>query len=418
MDGSQGSFPRRDALLLGGLYVSQALPMGITWLGLPPYLRAHGLPLDLIGLSAFAFLPWILKALWAAPVERWAMRRGCLSVIRWMQGMAGLAFAGLAVVGDPARPEQMGVLLGLLVVLNTLTATQDIAVDRHAILQRRRMGARAVNTVRFIGFTVGMLGGAAAVLLSDQTVGWAGAMLLCGAWMPVMAGLAAALPPPPADGEAVSARSPSLRHFLRQRHAVAMIGVALLFKAASAGSDGMLKSYWVDQGLTLDQVGVISAVAFATLGLAGAPAGAGLLLRGVSPRGLACGAGAAAALCLAMTGGLVLDPPGAAVVPLTAVLAVVQAFLEGMASLAFLTLFMRWSASDQPGTDFTLFLCAESLGSLLFASVGGLMAQHLGYAAHFLTLSALSVSVMAGLAVMIRRFDPPLPVERDCDVPA
>lgn len=386
---------RRDDLMLAALYFAQALPMGLAWLGLPPWLRAHGAGLEAIGAVGLTFLPWAGKFLWAAAVERLCMRHGVRPVIVATQTAAALGFAALAAV-DAATALPTAIVL--LIVLNSLCATQDIATDRYAILRRGVAGAARVNTARFVGFTLGMFAGGSGLLFAAPRWGWAVFMIFCALWMLAQALAARVLREP----EVPSARTPvqalparaSLRGFFTRPYAWHLLGIALVFKTASTSSDSMLKSLFVDRGMSLDEIGLVTALNIGLLGLVGAPLGAWLLTRpSSSARGVAVACGLATAGLLALLG-LAVGLGETATTRLIIALSAMQAVADGAASLAFLTLFMRWSAGAQPGTDFTLFLCAESLGGMAIASLAGIVAAALGYALHFALGAACAALAM------------------------
>ncbi len=52
------------------IYIAQAAIGGLTFVGLPAYLRQTGVALEHIGLIFLFMLPWALKFLWAGFVER------------------------------------------------------------------------------------------------------------------------------------------------------------------------------------------------------------------------------------------------------------------------------------------------------------------------------------------------------------
>lgn len=387
---------RRDDLMLAALYFAQALPMGLAWLGLPPWLRAHGAGLETIGAVGLTFLPWAFKFIWAAPVERLCMRYGVRPLIFATQAASTLVFAVLA-AKDVVADLPAGITL--LITLNALCATQDIATDRYAILQRGAVGATRVNTARFVGFTLGMFAGGSGLLFAAGRWGWAAFMFLCALWMLGQALATRFLSEPVVPAGQLPTRSvpvrANLRSFFAKPYAWRLLGIALVFKTAGSSSDSMLKSLYVDRGMGLDEIGAITALNIGLLGLVGAPLGAWLLARPeTSARhiAVACGLATAGLLgLLAIAVGL-----GAAVPDWLAIaLPSLQAVADGAASLAFLTLFMRWSVGAQPGTDFTIFLCAESLGGMAIASSAGFVAAALGYALHFTFGSAC-----AGLAML------------------
>src|SRR5688500_12173838 len=65
--------PLAVVLTLGGLYVGQSIIGGVTFSALPSILRDRGVPLDQIGLTYLAVLPWVLKFLWAPAIERYRL---------------------------------------------------------------------------------------------------------------------------------------------------------------------------------------------------------------------------------------------------------------------------------------------------------------------------------------------------------
>ncbi|MDR2614424.1 MAG: hypothetical protein LBC91_03770 [Candidatus Accumulibacter sp.] len=389
---------RRDDLMLAALYFAQGLPTGLVALGLPPWLRAHDVGLEAIGALGLAGLPWALKFLWAPQVERLCMRRGVHPIIVATQTASALAFAALATVAmDAVAVLPAGI--ALLIVLNALCATQDIATDRYAILQRGAAGAARVNTARYVGFTLGMFAGGSGLLFAGGRWGWAVFMTACALWMLGQALAVRALREPAAgtgSAEHVVPRAEhvgaSLRAFFAKPRAWRLLGIALVFNTAYASSEAMLKSFYVDQGMSLDAIGLVSTLNLGLLGLVGAPLGTWLLARpGVDTRGVAVVSGVAAAALLAL---LSLAVGLKAPIWLTIALPAAQAVVEGAASLAFLSLFMRWSVGHQPGTDFTLFLCAHGLGGMLVASFAGIVAASLGYALHFVLGAACAALAM------------------------
>lgn len=406
-----------DDLRLTALYFAQALPMSIAWLGLPPLLRAQGIGLEAIGALGLSVLPWAFKFLWAAPVERWCQRHGSHRLISVTQAAAALTFAGLSVIDIVSA---LPAVIALLILLNAICATQDVATDRVAILRRGAIGAVRVNTTRFIGYTAGMLAGSTGLLLTTSYWSWGTFMGPAAFWM-LATGLAAWGLRDPGATDNAEREPATVRRFLDKPLAWRLLGVATVHEAAIAASDGMLKAFWIDAGIGLAQVGTLTALNILLLGLVGAPFGAWLLARREARLpSVAIGFALSAALMVALLGvavqlGIGLTP-GSAWRWLYVVLPALTSGLDGAASLAFMTLFMRWSAGTQPGTDFTLFLCAHSLGGMLLASVAGLTAAALGYGNYFLLCAALGAAAMAYIRQTLRLTERHLPVgERSAD---
>lgn len=404
----------KDDLRLALLYFAQALPMGIAWLGLPPWLRANGISLQMIGLISLCALPWALKFLWAAPIERISQRISCRNLILYTQGLAAVSFILLCLV---PFTQQISLGIVLLLVLNTLCATQDIATDRYAILQRGAKGAIRVNVARFTGFTTGMLIGGSGFLFMVPLLGWANFNLVCAAIMAFI-GIAVLGMREPILQSSTQTPPISLQQFFKKPFAWRLLSVALLFKASASLSEGMLRSFWVDHGVTLDQISLLTAIIIGVSGLIGAPLCAWVIHRNRNTQNklvsistlanIAVLGGICSAFILVLLGVSIYTGIGIVHYQqwhwIYVIFPILQACTDGAASLAFFTLFMYWSVGTQPGTTFTLFLCAESLGSILLASIAGVMAANLGYAVHFIVSALLTIVAMLYALKTIRTY--------------
>ena len=137
------------------------------------WLTATGVPLGLIGLLAYAELPYTLKMFWAPAVDRWPLpwpdrRRGWLLLLQIILVAVIGAMAFLRPGRDPVSLAAIGTIALLLAVVS---ATQDILVDayRTDLLPEQERGAGAAAT----------------------NLGYRGAMLAIGAGGFTLAGAAA-----------------------------------------------------------------------------------------------------------------------------------------------------------------------------------------------------------------------------------
>ena len=59
----------RFFVMIGALYFTQGLPMGLSMEAVPVLMRQSGVSMDVIALVPLAGLPWIVKFLWAPTVD-------------------------------------------------------------------------------------------------------------------------------------------------------------------------------------------------------------------------------------------------------------------------------------------------------------------------------------------------------------
>jgi MFS family permease len=118
--------------LLASLYVSQGLPFGFFTQALPVLLRKHGLSLAEIGLSSLLAVPWALKFVWAPLVDRYSVRRFGRRR-SWIVPMQVMTIAVLLLTALHPPTTSFRWVLAAVLVVNLLSATQDIATDGLAV---------------------------------------------------------------------------------------------------------------------------------------------------------------------------------------------------------------------------------------------------------------------------------------------
>ena len=105
------------------LYFLQGIPYGYQTKFLPVFLRSISISLSWISLATFSLsLPWILKPIWAPLVDHFG------SKFSWILfNLAGMSL--LYLTASLITFKSLLLTLFILGGLNTLSATQDIAVD-------------------------------------------------------------------------------------------------------------------------------------------------------------------------------------------------------------------------------------------------------------------------------------------------
>jgi PAT family beta-lactamase induction signal transducer AmpG len=138
------------------------------------WLTATGVPLGLIGLLAYAELPYTLKMFWAPLLDRWPIpwpdrRRGWMLVL---QLLLVAVIASMSLLRPGTNPASLLAVGVMALVLAMASATQDIIIDayRTDLLPERERGAGAAATN--LGYRAAMLGiGAGGFILAGRS-GW------------------------------------------------------------------------------------------------------------------------------------------------------------------------------------------------------------------------------------------------------
>lgn len=382
--------PARKMALLSSLYISQGLPFGFFTQALPVLMRKENISLGLIGLTQLLTLPWALKFLWAPLVDRWGSRRA------WILPLQALSIAAVLLASALDPVAGFGPVLVLVLIVNLLAASQDIASDALAVglLEERERGLG--NGIQVAGFRVGMILGGGVLIVLYERIGWNTAM------QALAVGLMVATLPVLFHREAARSAVPAFRladawSWVARPGAGTWLVVLLVYKTGDALATGVLRPFLVDAGFEMEQIGeVLGYVGFAA-GLAGALAGGALVARLGRRRSLAL-FGLAQALSVAGYAWLA-QRPTMAMSDLYAV-AALEHLTGGMATVALFTVMMDACRPERAGTDYTLQACAVVAATGLAASGGGFLAQALGYTRFFI-LSALLAAAGTVLAMLL-----------------
>jgi len=251
--------------ILWSLYFVQGLPFGFQATALPVYLRSEGMSLAGVGLATALALPWSLKILWAPLVDRFGggrfgRRRSWILPLQLL--LAATCVAAALVPPD----EGLGPILALVLAMNLLAATLDIAVDGLAVdvLERAELGQG--NVAQVVGYKIGMLTGGGLLVWASGAIGWEGLFLamagLVGACFLVSLSWREGDPGRPA--EAVPRRvHPGFGEIFAALRRAALddgAGWLLLFiatyKLGESMADTMFKPFLVDAGYGGQQIGL------------------------------------------------------------------------------------------------------------------------------------------------------------------
>lgn len=382
--------------LLALLYFAQGLPSGLLAKALPSLLREQGVSLSAIGFTGLLAAPWALKFLWAPFVDRWGTRR------RWLLAMtfATLVLMLLVATRDFAAwvDNAFMPLLCILLLVNVVAATQDIATDGLAV-SRLTPGLRGLgNSIQVIGYKVGMIVGGGFLLWLVARFGWQTsyvsiALLLC----PVLLVVWFMREPAPRVNQQTHVEWYGIRGYAgvfirfvaRPGLGWWLLAVAT-FKVGDSLASRMIGPLLTDRGLSLAEIGLLTGVAGSVAGMLGALLGGMFLLR-MGHRNALMLFGALQSVGLA---GYVWLASGTADMPALYLVVCGEQFADGLSTVALFTLMMDVCRPESPGTDYSLQASLHVTIAGLASLASGVVAQLLGYGVVFAAGAALTLCAL------------------------
>lgn len=385
-DGAAYTTPLRARLSwIAALAFASGFPFGLINETVPIYLRTHGASLVEIGQLAKLSLPWSLKWLWAPLVDRYGTRRhwiaGCLT------GVAALTF-GLGTLDAGTLGVGFWIILFAIVFLS---ATQDVAIDAYTIQSTTTRELGVANSVRITLYRIGMLTAGGLLVWLAGRIGWTesfsagavvlGALALCALFLP-----------------AVDRRTPRpaslwdpLRELLSRPGIATVIVFALIFKLDIAALEPMMRPFWVDTGLTLEEIGAVVTSGRLVATIAGAAVGGlfttrygiftGLWVLGLVQAfsGLVYWGIAEAADVHFVIGTVAIRFQSLVIGG-----AYFESFAAGLGTSAYLAFLMSVCEKRYAATQFAVLSALLALTRWIAGDISGELAERLGYANYFL----------------------------------
>ena len=360
------------------------------------WLTATGVPLGLIGLLAYAELPYTLKMFWAPAVDRWPLpwpdrRRGWLLLLQIILVAVIGAMAFLRPGRDPVSLAAIGTIALLLAVVS---ATQDILVDayRTDLLPEQERGAGAAATN--LGYRGAMLAiGAGGFTLAgryDWPLAFAAAALLMLMVLPFT--LSAPLLPP-IQHQVLSLRQAVVgptREFLHRTgggRAAMLLALVLLYRWPDGLLNAMAVPFLLQKGFSPEVVGSVLAGWGIGATIVGTIVGGILFGRLGINRSLWIFAIIGAFGNLAYWA-LATFPGGT-----TALLAAVglESLGGGLVGAAFVALLMSLCNPRFSATQYALLSGIYALSRSVLSGQSGFLAEEVGWSSFFLLTAAASL---------------------------
>jgi MFS transporter, PAT family, beta-lactamase induction signal transducer AmpG len=375
---------RLKFLVVGVLYFAEGVPYGLVNITLSVYLRLQGVPLEQIGIISLLGLAWSFKVLWGPLVDRFGTRAAWLVPA---QGAIILGIVALTWLAQGPVTLWFWVVIGFLCLAS---ATQDLAVDAYTIdfLETKELGM--ANGVRMGAYRVALITAGGGVVMLSEWIGWrptfiAVAVVMTSLLLTVLVFAPFRLPRPvlpevyPGGAGGQGQIRAAFQALRRHPHLGAIILFALFYKAGDALMGSMVSPFWVDQGFSRTEIGLISgsfgAVATILGGLLGGyftsswGIGRGLWVLGAFQAFSNLGYWAAAL-------------PGAWHYTIYFA-SLGESFTGGLGSAAFMAFLMSLCDKRFSATHYAFFAMLFGFSRSIMGYLGGWGAAYLGYATFF-----------------------------------
>lgn len=387
----------RFFLLIGALYFTQGLPMGLSMEAVPVLMRQGGASMDVIALVPLAGLPWIIKFLWAPVVDNhWkaglGRRRSWIAPMQVILAACLVALAFLPLEGQGLSFAVVALALGSIA-----SATQDTATDGLAAEQLAGRGLAYANALQIGGMMAGFMVGGGGVLMIADTLGQQGVFLLLALFPALTVGLALSWREPPRPAAARDGDRARLADTFRRPGIRLLLALAFIYGGAHAGGLSVSKIFLVDQGWSNQDTGLVATFSGFVMLLVGCPLGSALTARN---RWLAMAAGMALAaisfVLWSLLAGGILPAGWSSVLLAIGVLSVASGFIAVSAA----TIIMAFGgAGKQAGTDVTVLQSANVLGEM---AIAGLVVWVVGRAGYGLTFAGAALLLVLALLFVSR----------------
>lgn len=384
------------------LAFASGFPFGLINEALPVYLRSQGSTLVDVGLVSAVTFPWTFKFLWAPFVDRYGSRK--LWAATCLSGLAGLTL----LLPQLRSVESAGLFWLVLLVMVTLSATQDIAIDAYTIETTPESQLGIANSVRIASYRAAMyLAGGLIIWFAGRTT-WSAALTAGSALFAGLALLALIVPQPArAAGPAHPELWEPLLALVRRPAFPFVLLFAILFKLGDAAMEPMTRAFWVDRGISLEEIGGVLTPGRLIVTLVGAVLG-GLL---TSRWGIFTALWSLGALQAASNLGYWWAALAAPSKTLIMGAAFFEQFTGAMGTAAFVSYLMSVCEPRFAATQYALLSAALALTRAVSGGLSGGITERIGYASYFLLTFFLALPGFA-LLPRIRKATRPVEVTR------
>ncbi|UCF67045.1 MAG: MFS transporter [Acidobacteriota bacterium] len=375
---------------VGVLSFGSGLPFGIFKEQLPIWLRVSGVSVETIGgLSALA-TAWSAKLVWSPLVDKIGRRQSWIAASLML---AGGSLLGAAAVG----PHALWPLVALLTIFTLAAATQDIAVDAYTIGILDKGEEGPANSARVASYRLAMWFAGGFTVALAGFLAWRSVLGLTAAMLAGLGLLVLRAPPLPIEQQPADTKLwRGLVDWMRRPGAVTLAAMVLLYKLPDGALGPMVRTFWVDAGVSPVEIGVLFSPLTILATIAGALIGGPLvakigILGGLFWFGLAQAATNLAYAAAAFSGGGT---------PVVLSAALIESLGGGMSTAAFLSLLMRVCEKRRAAVEYALLSGMFAATRDLSSAFSGVGVAQLGYGGFF---AATTLLALPGLVLVFSR---------------
>ncbi len=424
----------RRVLAVAALGFSSGLPLLLTFSTLSAWLTIEGLSRTAIGLFALVGLPYSLKFVWSPLIDRLhlpVITRRLGRRRSWGVTIQILLIGAILALGSCDPVKDIGATAILALTVAFLSASQDIVIDAYRVeiltSDLQGPGAGAVQT----GYRIAMLASGAGAMFIASAVSWFAAYATMAGLLVVGMAVFLLRPEPVAATSAATAeREGRARQFLESRPHLtgrraeilawlygavvcpfadfmarrrwALILTFIIgYKVGEAMAGSMANPLYIDLGFSLDQIATVSKVFGFGATVAGGLIGGALVnrlgdIRALLLFGLLQSAGNLFYVVQAMAGHDIRA---------LALCVFAENITGGMAGSALVAYLSNLCNVRYTATQYALLSSVAALGRTLFASVGGALADAMGWVDFFFLTTVVTLPALI-LLRYITRADP------------
>ena len=382
------TLPVKMLATVGVLEFCSGLPYGLINDLVPVWLKESGASLVMIGAATGLTMPWNLKPLWGPIVDRFGNFRS------WTV-LAVLAIAILVAL-VPYAGEQV---IPLLLTIALLGGVQDVALDGWivAVVPADQQGRAA--SMRTAAFRAAMaLGGGGAVWVGAR-YGWEFGWSVVAAFGLLGCAAVTRLPTPPRRVPAPPAAFvATFARWIAEPGVLGAIAFGIIYKLGDAAMAPMVRPFWIDHGLSAEEVGLLSTLAGSLLTASGAVVGGEVTNRiGLGRAALILGSGQLtsnlvyAVVALAPSRGLVIGA------------GMFESFTAGLGTAPLMVLLMRAAGKEQTATRWAVLSALIGFSRTVSGTVSGFGTVYFGYASWFGLTALLALPALAMAPFVVRR---------------
>lgn len=370
------------------LYLAQSIPMSFFSTVVPVIMRMENYSLESIGYLQLIKLPWIIKFLWAPVVDKTSSNTG--QYRRWI--LASEIFYGIIIfgIGFMNLQTDFTLIIIMMVVAFTASATHDIGTDAFAVLVLKKQERSLGNSMQSAGNFLGTLVGSGVLLVIYHYWGWKYLLFALAGFVLVAMIPVSVYPAKSRKQLDKSRKNISLLEFVwffKQKKIGAHLVLLFLFYSGLIGILTMVKPYMVDLGYEVNEIGYISGI-FGTACGAIMTLPAGFLIRRIGlSRSVWVFPSVNFLAALFFFGLTFTNHPLYLIYIGIGLLWAAYA----MSSVFVYTLAMNIVRKGREGTDFTLQIVITHLSSLIIAVLSGKVADAITYRGLFVIEMILGI---------------------------